>query len=46
MDSKSETENTALGNTFNLVKRRGDGVPNSNTKGAVNVNQQIFDEEI
>ena len=44
IDSKSETKitkETTLGNTFNLVKWRGEGVPNSNAKGAIS--QKILD---
>ena len=47
IDSKSKTKNTedaTLVNTFSLVKKRGEGVPNSNTKGTIS--QQMSDEDV
>ena len=48
LDGKSETENTeeaTLGNSLDLVKRWGEGVPNSNTKGAINQQVRITRRE-
>ena len=43
IDNKSETEDVTLGNTFNLIKRWGEGVSNLNMKDAIN--QKVSDEE-